>query len=188
MAALIMELRQDKADLTNEMRALMDKADGEGRESTKSENIHLDSLQHKLDIVAARLTTEEAKIDRDREMARRAFEPRPGDAGYRSPPGCTGATYREMWPDAFMRNDGFETFGDYLAVIDGGLHHPAIRAAGTEGVPSGGGFFVPEEFAAQMLDASLENEIVRDIDTTRARLRRARWRRSAHDAARGAGS
>jgi HK97 family phage major capsid protein len=58
-------------------------------------------------------------------------------------------------------NDGFKSFNEFLGVVHSGVHHPNIRMAMQEGIGSSGGFFVPEEYASQMLDAALEDEIVR---------------------------
>lgn len=57
---------------------------------------------------------------------------------------------------------GFRDFHEWASVLHGGLNDPRIQAASmTEGIGGDGGFLVPQEFLAAMLDASLENEIVR---------------------------
>lgn len=57
----------------------------------------------------------------------------------------------------------FKTFDEFSAVVWRGLHHPGLVAAPgmNETVGSAGGFLVSEEHVVQMLDKSLENEIVR---------------------------
>ena len=63
-------------------------------------------------------------------------------------------------------DDGFHRFGDFLAVVSSGRFHDRLRPANFASAMTGsggssGGFLVPEEFAAMMLDKSLESEIVR---------------------------
>lgn len=58
----------------------------------------------------------------------------------------------------------FERLGAFMGVLHSGLTDPRLinaAAGGSEGVGADGGFLVPPEFAATLLDASLENEIVR---------------------------
>ena len=74
-----------------------------------------------------------------------------------------GKSYRAMFGDR-LSSDGFDSFNSYLSVLHSGLHHPALRTemlTQTGNVPSAGKFVVPEQFVAEMLDKSLESEIVR---------------------------
>jgi HK97 family phage major capsid protein len=60
---------------------------------------------------------------------------------------------------------GFNDFNEFLTILHSGRADQRLKMAEsramTIGVPSGGGFIVPEEFAAWLLDQSLESEIVR---------------------------
>jgi len=61
-------------------------------------------------------------------------------------------------------NGGFKNFNDYLTVVHSGRYDERLGGISnvmTEGVPSQGGFAVPEEYAGMLLDDSIENEIVR---------------------------
>ena len=91
--------------------------------------------------------------------------PAPGSSIGATP---TGASYASMFgPPA--GNDGFASFGEFLGVLHTGLFDQRMR--GSQGVQaatgnrttigSEGGFLVPEQYAAQLLDKSLESEIVR---------------------------
>ena len=56
----------------------------------------------------------------------------------------------------------FKDFNQYLTVLSTGKFDPRlIQDVASESVPSSGGFSVPEQFAAWLLDSSLESEIVR---------------------------
>jgi len=57
----------------------------------------------------------------------------------------------------------FAGFGDFMSAVHSGLADTRLHAAAgsSAGVGADGGFLVPTEFAANLFDASLENEIVR---------------------------
>jgi len=66
-------------------------------------------------------------------------------------------------PGRPLDNGGFGTMEDYFQTLNAGMQDNRLipmASLGT-GMGSGGGFLVPEQHVAQMLDASLENEIVR---------------------------
>jgi len=81
----------------------------------------------------------------------------------------TDRTYRSMFypgqGNVNLDKGAFRDIREFLNVIDSGRYDPRLvaRAAMQEGLPSTGGFSVPEEFSAQWLDASLPNEIVRRL-------------------------
>jgi HK97 family phage major capsid protein len=58
----------------------------------------------------------------------------------------------------------FQSLGEMIGILHNGLTDPRLitaAAGGSEGIGADGGFLIPPEFAATLLDASLENEIVR---------------------------
>jgi HK97 family phage major capsid protein len=60
--------------------------------------------------------------------------------------------------------DGWGSFNEFLATVHSGISHPGLQqvaASMGETVGSAGGFAVPDEFTARLLDESLEDEIVR---------------------------
>jgi len=74
-----------------------------------------------------------------------------------------GHTFGELFGEP-QGDDGFPTFGDFLSVVASGRYHDRLRPAyagmvGGEG--ASGGYLIPEQHAAMLLDKSLENEIVR---------------------------
>lgn len=79
-----------------------------------------------------------------------------------------GANYRALFGIAAgkaLDKGGWKNFDEYLTTLHTGRADDRLRleiqASMGEGIPSGGGFAVPEEFSAWLLDTSLESEIVR---------------------------
>lgn len=75
-----------------------------------------------------------------------------------------GKRYADMFGLEQLSSDGWSSPEEFLATIHSGLHHPLLRHESLTmvgGTPSAGGWAAPEEFVAQMLDKSLESEIVR---------------------------
>jgi HK97 family phage major capsid protein len=113
------------------------------------------------------LAAEVAKLERgDGPLT----QPRPLATGQSWPTGPdaqpirpTGRDYRSLFGlRAGLDRGGFTDFNDYLTVMSSGRFDPRlVTATMSESIPSSGGFSVPEQFAAWLLDSSLELEIVR---------------------------
>ena len=92
--------------------------------------------------------------------ARRTLGPKPGTA-----------SYSELFGVQSLSSEGFESSGEFFNAVHRSreiadprlLRGAGIQAAGgqRESQPSQGGFLVPTEFAARILDLALESEIVR---------------------------
>lgn len=71
--------------------------------------------------------------------------------------------YKDSHP-AQVSTAGFKDMHEFFSVLSSNKYDPRleiIRAAATTSVPSDGGFLIPPGFASQILDISLESEIVR---------------------------
>jgi len=69
-------------------------------------------------------------------------------------------TFQGMFPQAKLDNGGFHSFNEYLEIVTSGRTDPRLKIM-TIGSSSGGGFAVPIQYAAEIIDAALEQEIVR---------------------------
>ena len=83
-------------------------------------------------------------------------------------PVTKGRDYRSMFnmaPRASLDTGGFKDCAEFLNVLDSGRHDPRLQVLASmgEGLPESGGFSVPEQFSSSWLDASLPNEIVRNL-------------------------
>jgi HK97 family phage major capsid protein len=78
-------------------------------------------------------------------------------------------TYRKMFGTENLSSGGFETFGEYLKLIDSGRSDSRLvtkaPSGASEGIPVDGGFITPSEYAARVVDKALESEIVRPLAT-----------------------
>jgi HK97 family phage major capsid protein len=82
-------------------------------------------------------------------------------------------TFRNMFraknQGARLDNGGFNTFNEFTQAVfsgmaDNRLHNLNVKAM-SEGIPSDGGFAVPEEYAATLVDKALEKQIVKPRTT-----------------------
>jgi HK97 family phage major capsid protein len=113
----------------------------------------------------------EAKIDEERKHLpvnspltlelNRTFDSASGGSSASSIKPNGKRDFRSMFGASGDRG-GFKDFNEFLTVMSSGRFDPRlISNTMSESPPSSGGFAVPEEFAAWLLDASLEDEIVR---------------------------
>ncbi|HKQ63106.1 MAG TPA: phage major capsid protein [Candidatus Polarisedimenticolaceae bacterium] len=163
------ELRERyHAGIPREAEAIIAKAKAEGREVSDDETARME-----------RLAAEQGKLSLeilDAEAAERGIhvppqghiaigEDLPGSSRQQWEQGGPrrGKRYAELFGLPALSSDGFRDSKEYWDVIESGRFDPRLKVAAAMGTmpPSSGGFMQPEEFAAQMLDKSLENEIVR---------------------------
>jgi HK97 family phage major capsid protein len=174
MRSPIIALRQRKHDLAAKAERL--NSLGELNETQEAE---FATLLAGLKTTEAALIVEEQRLEADRAMpgqgddnsmfARRAGAHNPA-AGSRGSgggerlfkPGQPGAKYADLFGPN-LSPGGFQSFSEFLQAFHNAPHQydPRLRAAQQEDIPSTGGFAVPTEYAAFLLDKALENEIVR---------------------------
>jgi HK97 family phage major capsid protein len=91
----------------------------------------------------------------------------PGGSAQKEPV-TGGRDYRSMFNfahKASLETGGFKDCAEFLHVMESGRHDPRLQVLASmgEGIPGSGGFSVPEQFSSEWLDASLPNEIVRNL-------------------------
>lgn len=168
-----LELRRKQDELRQEGLAIFDKAEAEERDLTAEEEKKLAHLNRQRDEVhrdELRYVAENnlgPQIAAAQGTAVAAREPI-GDGPVRN---SRGRTYRGLFygDEAVSLNNGdFDNFGEFVEVLSSGRFDPRLKGSTrsmTEGTPSEGGFLVPEEYSAEMLDAALEAEVVRSRAT-----------------------
>jgi HK97 family phage major capsid protein len=168
--------QQKRADLINEAEAILEKAQVQGRELTPGEEGWFEQVKSDIEFCAGRM--EQHNEARDEELRKAGMLPsRNGEEhsllpeGHRArlahlqkTSGASGRRYADLFPHAGDAG-GFQSGEEFLKLVASGMSDERIlkmnAATHIEGVPSAGGYVVPEILSRQWLDASLENEIVR---------------------------
>lgn len=159
----IKALRQRKADLAAQGDRILDTAEVGLRDLTPTEQAAFDAI--KAELVKTEGQVIEWERDMAKEQAKGLRDPDTGELVLSRPGSAKGRRYADLFGVSGDRG-GFSNLNEFLQAVsshtgDGRLRAAIFAAAGGERFPSEGGFFVPEEFAAAMLDRSLESEIVR---------------------------
>ena len=161
----IKQLREQRHDLKARGDAIVDAAQREGRRLTSKEDADFNEIMGQLKTLGVEISAVEAEMDRERAGSASvvssvhgggegAAGQRPGRAW-----GKIGAKYADLF--GAPPRSTFRSTDEFFQIIHAGMSDPRLYAGMNEGVPAEGGFAVPEEFASQLLDASLEKEIVR---------------------------
>ena len=157
----------ERERLKMQAKEILEKAELEARNLTDEEKDTINGIKTKI-----------SKLDKsiERRIADGEDEPvekpvnagdMPYNAGYKAPTynKAISKTYRGMFygnDNIALGNGGFKSFDEFLSIIHSGrADNRLILASMTEGSPSLGGFSVPEEYGAFLIDKSIENEIIR---------------------------
>ncbi len=144
-------LKQDIA----KAQAIRYTADAEGRSLNESEQRQVDELKSKI---------ERQKHELDEEVKLQEKEER-NATGKQEKAGQTGPEYRNMFKTANRDNGGFHSLGDFLQTIESGRTDSRLQKLDSRQMESDtgalGGFAVPTEYASEILDSALEDEIIR---------------------------
>jgi HK97 family phage major capsid protein len=160
----ICELRHDRAGLVNQAKALLDKVDSEGRANLNSaEERSYNEFLNQAEALSLKISQEERSRYEAAGVIPDGGNPElytPGDEYRTRTTPAGGRLYRQMF-GAPVQSD-FTSAEDFYRTVASGRHDPRLeKRAFTSGDPSGGGFLVPDELSATMMDVSLENEVVR---------------------------
>jgi len=156
------QLQATNQKLKEQAQAIRDNSVVEGRDMTATE------LREHSEIVA-KLAANDVQIHRiDEETARELSMPAIGayDSSGRFNPAARrqiggGRSFSSMFGSPVPSD--FSSFGEFLQVLDTGLADNRLQAAvqgGSEGVGVDGGFLIPPDFAATLMDATLESSVV----------------------------
>jgi HK97 family phage major capsid protein len=168
----IVRLTEKKASLVASSQELLDRLQVEGREPTAGEQKILSENRVVLDELQARLSREISQ----EEYARTAVAvPVDGPGAGTDGPvdqlrdrhqqqlslataGKVGARYQDLFGRE-LSSDGWQNRQEFFNAVHAGMAHANLVAM-TEGGGAGGGWLVPTEYAAEMLDAAMEDSIV----------------------------
>jgi HK97 family phage major capsid protein len=159
-------LKQQIFDTHKEAEAILTAGELGKRDLTAKEDEQITALTTRLTGLNADLEVEEA---------RRAEERSAPLADERAAVGALvakGPRFHSLFPNVPLDMGGWKDAEEYFSCLHSGRNdsrlYPVagvggspIRALSREAIPSEGGFYVPTQLVAEMMDASLENEIVR---------------------------
>jgi len=142
-----------------------------------SEQVTADALRSETSNINQQILSEQRGIEAERTAPALGADPLAGPGGGQHPrymddrQAPAGRSYADMFAGAALDAGGFRGIGEFLSAVRSGMADPrlimAAASGGSEGSGTDGGFAVPTEFVAELLDDSLEDEIVR----SRAALR-----------------
>lgn len=174
MATDLQEMRENRGQLHDQAKAIVQQARDEGRDLSDNESQQVDELMDQVEALGVDIERIERFESTDAAMdqpARKVPYPKPGNARKshfsttNGGAGAIGASARELFGQALDRG-GFDKFSDFAKGVHSGLSDnrliPAVQAQShTGGVGTDGGFMIPPAYLADLLDASIESEIVR---------------------------
>ena len=161
--------------MKNKLAAAQQKLDGaikayrEHVSNHPDDETRTDELRAAMEAASKAVANQRAEDDAERQLV-------PVRVGINRDPSATGDYSGEAYPQASRPELGgsyaqlfgapqasqFKSFGEFAQIFHSGSHDPRFEASVMrEGVGADGGYLVPEEQVAALLDASLENEIVR---------------------------
>jgi len=157
---------KERRELLDAAKAIQGAAKAEDRELTESEAQKVDANLDRIDEIDAEIRRFRAGCGRplpgSDPMAGivRPYDPYDSPNVRPSKPPAIGATYRAMFGDQ-LNSGGFDNLEGFLRTVHLGLADHRLMAASTGGGLASGGFLVPTQFSAELLDGAIENEIVR---------------------------
>ena len=163
--AIISDKRRRAEALVEECRDVHERAEREHRGLSKGEQAAWDARMGEV-----RRLNEEIEAELSKSAGTKAARSDLVLGADVEPLRPAGRSYRGLFRGdqrASLSTDGWRSFKDYVEAVASNRAHPQLRTM-AEGVPSTGGFIIPEQFAADIFDAALENEIVRPRATVHA--------------------
>ncbi len=183
----IESLQERMVQLQDEAEAIQDAANGESRELTDSERTRIDSIfaafeqtetdlkrLEKLHAQGGRIATSAGRrtdpndivASGGRQMTgspRHSGRPSPSNNHQTPTSGAVGRRFADLFGAEGISMEGFRGRADYFQSIALNRPHPHLRImnSNVEGIGVDGGFLVPAQLLADLIDGAIESEIVR---------------------------
>jgi HK97 family phage major capsid protein len=167
--ALEASLHNSAAQANGRIASLIAKADRENRDLTSEEARQSDQLlasradaQAKIDALSDENTASTNIPSAGRQVPPEMPMSSGGDSFHGAPTSAASPKFFNMFPEARRQRSGFTNFGEFAKAVftrDPRLFQNASGAS--EGVGADGGFYVPTQFFADIMDTSLTQEAIR---------------------------
>lgn len=161
---ILQKLREERANLISQARALLDAAEGENRDLSQEEQNQYDTLFNKADELRGRIERGERQADAERQLNDRAGDAplhtnqQPGEGEDR---GQDGDDVEQRQMNAFRRLLPAWISNDYRAIP-----RDELRALQADLDVSGGYLQPPEQFVSQLLKNVDDMTFIRQLATT----------------------
>lgn len=164
------EIQKKLKKLYDEYVGIRESAQNEARNMNNKEIKRRSEIKAQIDVLASQMETSEEEKDLRELLFGKDDEPsdavtRGADLGYVKPIASGKRDFRSLFGTKTLDRGGFESFNEFLTLLHTGRSDARLvlseERAMTTGTGPGGGFAVPEEFSAWLLDQSLEGEIIR---------------------------
>jgi len=154
------ELREERAGLIEQQRALLDAAEADNRDLNADEREHYDRLGEETDRLEARYTRLEQQEEREAELGRHVNE------GFRDAPGDGDASGDGDADDGGLSGERYaEAFEGYMTRGYEGLQHETRATLQIDSDVGGGFIAASERFINRMIQAVDEVLVVRQLAT-----------------------
>jgi len=172
----ILEMKQKRADIIKQARALLDKAEGEKRSLSEDEEKQYNDLIAQAERMQKDIEREERLLEMERqlgEVGNPAHKPGPDDGQRNAPnvikggikddlePGIRMARYTKVTLVSQKEGRSFEDVAKRMYPKDITLQE--ARAAMSTGTPSDGGVLVPDDFSSEIIPLLRERSSIRSL-------------------------
>ncbi len=154
----INELKRQRKKLVDDMRALLDRAEGENRDLTAEEQEQYDRMESDLQSLTNRIERLERQWQAENTLESRAGEPTVLPEPGAEPDG------REDRTNPRATNEYRNAFLRYLRSSHSGLFPDEVRVLQV-GTDPEGGYLVPDQYQRQLVEALTERNIMRRLAT-----------------------
>lgn len=147
--------------LKKKMQTMLDTAGAAGRDLTTDEAKEFGALMEQAKSIQREIDAQGTGVDHATRVPMTGHYDTPDDSRVHGPRPFIGATYAQLFGGA-GDNGGFVKASEFYRAVwnSSQIFDPRLKAAATEGTPGDGGFLVPVEYAARILQRALESAIV----------------------------
>ena len=165
--AFIADMVQEKKQLVEKAEAILNEAEKTGGSLTKEQEREFDRYTDKIKRINDEIDEELRKIRTSEPILNTPHKPMACVNEVRTlvPTKAVSKSFRGMFygnETVNLSNSGFHSMDEFLKTLHlGRADQRLLNSSMVEGIPEFGGYSVPEEYGAFLMDKSLESEIIR---------------------------
>ena len=162
----IADLVHEKKQLVEKAEAILNEAEKAGGSLTKEQEQQFNRYKDRITRINDSIDEELSKIRTSEPILNMPHNPMAREDVSKIPvTKAISKSFRGMFygnETVSLSNNGFHSMDEFLRTLHSGrADNRLINASMVEGIPEFGGYSVPEEYGAFLMDKSLENEIIR---------------------------